>query len=225
MPYHSDMPDCMNITDCLGVFAKSMFPSSGKCGKFIVIPNCNDVLTLEQRTKMITHEIGHTLGFRHAQINCGNNTAEAINDNDCSLVNGLNHLWGTPQCDQWSVMWSGENTNQINAYDQISASMLYPAYGYPPEVDFIVPATSNNPAYKAWTFYMNNYLPWYEFNLVLYKVNSNNTVTWLKQTGWYLGSQPKGISYTGLGNYRVSIMGRNYRGDFGLTTDYYTSIP
>ncbi len=117
-------------------------PINLEIGQWIVVTSClSSKPTLFEKTNIIAHEIVHTLGFRHANFGCSTNLESACDyafwENP---VWGANDLWGTPICDNNSLMTSSHIGNTFSDNDIKAARMLYPD-GMPPTITGVVTGT------------------------------------------------------------------------------------
>ncbi|RDC56413.1 hypothetical protein DU508_12500 [Pedobacter chinensis] len=123
-------PNTITFTDATtdpelnGYYAISEFPTNDNAGFRIRINgNLYNSLSDSQKIYILTHEIGHCLGFRHTD-NPGNDSFGTI------------QIPGTPTSDPNSVMNSGSynsvvpNWSSFSTYDVIAAQTLYPPGPY-----------------------------------------------------------------------------------------------
>ncbi len=107
--------------------AQAHFPvgATGQPGDSIFINTIGPSLTASQQVYNMTHEFGHTVGFRHSNwqgYQCNGPRYET------QYPEGANLVTGTPQADASSVMnacsgdrsWAG-----FSHYDQVAASQIY----------------------------------------------------------------------------------------------------
>ena len=112
-----------------GAVAVGEFPNADHAGYRIRINTTEyNYLTPSQKTFVITHEIGHCLGFRHTNWH--------QNPGDYQEPAGAVLIPGTPSTDQASIMNSGQNGvpvpnwNGFSSYDIIGSQTLYPYSTY-----------------------------------------------------------------------------------------------
>jgi hypothetical protein len=116
-----------------GTGASAGFPSGGLPYGTVLMGD--DILPgygLAAATHVITHELGHCVGFRHSDyydrsISCG---GAAVNEGDADV--GVVHIPGTPNTASWngSVMnscYNAGSTGQWTAGDLTALSTLYPS--------------------------------------------------------------------------------------------------
>ncbi|HEV7586914.1 MAG TPA: M57 family metalloprotease [Longimicrobium sp.] len=106
-----------------GVIATGSFPASGLPGSTVTISSAYTTpLSAAQKTWVMVHELGHTLGFRHSNWQANGETTTPF---------GASQVPGTPSSDLASVMritpatnptWSG-----FNSYDAAANAYAYPA--------------------------------------------------------------------------------------------------
>lgn len=102
------------------------FPSGGAPYKWVQVYGLNNYST-DVNEHVITHEIGHCIGFRHtdwfSRQSCGQNT------NEGSAGVGANHISGTPTgYDSTSIMLACFNsgvTGEFNSNDRRALQTLY----------------------------------------------------------------------------------------------------
>lgn len=109
------------------------FPSGGNPGKFIKIFGGMDNYNNNVNEHVITHEMGHALGFRHTDYalrRCDN-----INEGTAGSIGAL-HIPGTPTANRWgqsgldtdSIMIScfgGSEDGEFSTYDTVALEYLY----------------------------------------------------------------------------------------------------
>ena len=90
------------------------FPLNGSFGRKIWI-NTDESISSSDRVRLIIHELGHTIGFKHTNESVGSDGSR---------------IPGTPISDYWSVMNQGfTNTppmSPITSHDAIAFSEIYP---------------------------------------------------------------------------------------------------
>ncbi|MDW3649615.1 MAG: M57 family metalloprotease [Bacteroidia bacterium] len=103
------------------------FPSGGDPYKWIQIYSGLDSYSTNVNEHVITHEIGHAVGFRHTDYfsrqSCGQNT------NEGSAGVGANHVPGTPTgYDSNSIMlacFSSNEDGEFGSFDVVALEYLY----------------------------------------------------------------------------------------------------
>lgn len=226
-----ELPSCALVsTDNYGCFdfgyAHSNFPSNGQCGKWITISNCdNEVsgtglpITPIQKRNIMTHEMGHAIGFRHSDaLSNLDGSIELTFDLGCleNPVIGANLLpFGVPG-DHTSVLSSGLINNPMGYMDQKAGRMLYPDDCCAPSILYVVTANISPSCSlcRVWTAYVDNSLPWCYWRLELFKVIGSNE-TFVKNGSWVTGNiETVGMQQYGAGTYKMYVVGKNYGGDF-----------
>lgn len=107
-------------------YAIAEFPSADNAGYRIRV-NTSYTLTESQKIFILTHELGHCLGFRHTNW---------ASDGEPSQPVGAYQISGTPTTDSQSIMNSGSafsgvpNWSGFSTYDVIAAQTLYPFSAY-----------------------------------------------------------------------------------------------
>lgn len=114
-------------------YASSVFPSSGNPGNTVYINTYwyGSTETTFNIPTVVTHEIGHCIGFRHTDwgdrtFSCGGLGPVS----EGSSPDGAIHIPGTPtdaEADSWMLACMGINENRpFTAYDQIALKTVYP---------------------------------------------------------------------------------------------------
>lgn len=112
------------IQDCgsTSVIACAQLPSSGRPGGTIYINRAFDSYSVNQKTRILAHEFGHTLGLLHTDGHLYNERWPA------------QFIRETPQTDASSVMnafYGGDPWVGFSYYDVRAASILFPGVGFP----------------------------------------------------------------------------------------------
>lgn len=225
MPDFPELPICAKNAHCEnGVNARSAYPVDFKVGKWIVITDCSgNEYNLTQKTNIIAHELGHTLGFRHSDFGCALNEEEAY-DFFCldTPAWGATHIFGTPPCDQNSLMYSSSQDNTFTDDDKRAARILYPISGAPsPTISSLVIGNCGTHC-RVWTAYITNPVPWYTLRLRLKNMTTNQIV----KVGNVIpgNSVVTSLSYGLAGNYSLQLLGMNYQGNITTYSAYYTVV-
>lgn len=115
-----------------GAYAEATFPSNDSPGfKIRINPSAMASISASQRLFILTHEVGHCLGFRHSDMLYSSNSSQEIN-----APEGYNLVPGTPDFDTYSVMNSAEhfstvpNWSGFSFYDEVAARNTYPFRPY-----------------------------------------------------------------------------------------------
>jgi len=143
--YSSGNYDIVVYVDDLGAptsngmtIARSSFPeSNGDAGSTVIINK--HALNSFSNSKMVftmTHEFGHSLGFRHTNWfdRNSNGRDDGAGDNEGAGSIGAVHLAGTPTgLDESSIMKATVlNWNGFSNYDEIALRVMYPSSTTPP---------------------------------------------------------------------------------------------
>ncbi len=200
------------------------FAFNGRPGRFIAInrPVWNQTLTT--RAAVVAHEMGHALGYVHANAESQFDAAEFTDA--CGNDQERFFLHGTPENALNSIMTTdlGGNGGSVlfhnNAGDARAAQLLYPALSAPGPIS-VTAAPISSP------INLGGGMREYEINVVMPSAPAYyNVQITLTYTG---GGSPYGnhnltqvrladrTRFTGIwrkGNYTVSVSGMNYKGDF-----------
>ena len=214
VPDFPNLPNCAKDMKCGFSKARASYPINQDIGSWVAIAGCSLTTpfpTLTQKTNIVAHEIGHTLGFRHADFGCAGN-GEPTYDTQCPEYPawGANHLWGTSTCDETSLMAANDD-NSFNDNDRKAARMLYPE-GTPPSITGVSKLVCVSPPNcHAWRIYVSNPLPWYRLKVRLKRLSTNTFIIGNE----VLGNQSS-ITFTSTaltpGNYQFQVMGIDYSG-------------
>lgn len=205
----SEVPAC-GIPHCDLIKALGSFPVDCRVGPWLVLSNCIGTTTQTQKDNIVTHELGHTLGFRHASLGCPDDPEPAYHI-ECIAVNGANHLFWTPNCDHTSLMSSGAVDNPLNAYDKMAARMLYPDCCQGNLSITGVTASTCGTHCRSWQAAISNTMPWYQVRLQL---RNSTGIGAIKSSNWVLGDNTTlTISHNVAGTYKIVAQGKNYRGE------------
>lgn len=207
----------------IGGAGRACFPFNGRCGRFVSLDRANWG-GLPNQASIVAHELGHTLGYRHADAAA---RGEDTHDHDqCGNdIDGIVFLHGTVNNAVNSIMTSGPGSmgvlppNMNGAADIRAAQLLYPdqngggptavtATGVGPNIPF---AGGFRDFRITWTFpaapayhnveirfvYLGGGAPFGLHNTTYVRTNDTNTLTgtWRK------------------GNYRIEVRGMNYGRD------------
>lgn len=108
-------------------FARGMFPIGGLVGSAVIINLAsNTTPNADGRRTIMRHEIGHTLGYRHADA-----VANSEGNVACGGVNvgAPTLICGTPSAESTSIMWSTTTGTVLVPFtnnDLRAARLLYP---------------------------------------------------------------------------------------------------
>ncbi len=226
-PLGADMTIRNSTNTTLG---QACFPINGQVGNLIELnennlynlpltfngPNCGPftrTLDIQERVNIMIHEMGHTIGFFHADSNPNSITGNAGCGN--TVVNEGFLLHGTTPNDISSVMTSGPiqlgasdcNINGINPADLRAAQLLYPDPGIAdiPDIASITTVSGNT---RRLTINYPASPAYYQVEICIspagapfrcfFTPATQNTFDFLAPPGFTL----------------VRIAGLNYRGDF-----------
>ncbi|MCC7222916.1 MAG: hypothetical protein IT273_04265 [Chitinophagales bacterium] len=93
MPDFPNLPNCAKTMECGLSKARASYPINQDIGSWVAIAGCfltTPFPTLMQKTNIVAHEIGHALGFRHANFGCvGNDELPTIPNAQKTLLGGL----------------------------------------------------------------------------------------------------------------------------------------
>jgi hypothetical protein len=116
--------------------------------------------TAVQRRNLVTHELGHTIGFRHSNVVPGCNSGRLEDTTNATLAPG------TPRCDNGSVMvWAGQN-NGVNANDRTALRHMYPpattwmTYAFTPGLSLSWGTITGVAAYRLFQGHWYKYQDW-----------------------------------------------------------------
>lgn len=217
----TELPACA-IPRCDGIKALAAFPVDCRVGRWLVLSTCTDAVNQTQKNNIVTHELGHTLGFRHASFGCTTpGDTEASYHVECTSVNGANHLFWTPNCDHTSLMSSGAVDNALNDYDKMSARMLYPDCCQGNLSISGVTTNSCGTHCRSWQATISNTMPWYQLRLLLRNSAGQN----VKLSNWVLGDNTTlTLNHNIAGTYKLIVQGKNYRGETVTTSGGVTVV-
>lgn len=232
LPDFPELPTCAKKLHCIdGTYAQAAFPVAQSIGSWIAITTCfPGELTLFEKTNIAAHEIGHALGFRHANYGCNTNIEEEyMYDCPDNLVLGANHLWGTPQCDPTSLMTPSAIGNTFNISDMRSARMVYPDGSIPPYLEYVIMSNKiGNTNCRIFTARVINQAPWYQLKVQMIKISNNQVV---KESPIELGGDTNNstyksiaVQYCGSGSYKFQVVGIAYDGIRMVTSNTYNVI-
>ncbi|QXU43059.1 M57 family metalloprotease [Pedobacter sp. D749] len=119
-----------------GAVADAYFPSNGLIGFRIGVNTSFSSLSDSQKTFVISHEVGHTIGFRHTNW-FATESANGVNN---GITVGAYTIPGTPNSgnnpDPNSVFNSGAGLQQVpnwtnfSSFDLAALKTLYPRFGF-----------------------------------------------------------------------------------------------
>jgi hypothetical protein len=169
--YSSGSYDILVYVDDLGnggTIARSTFPeSNGDAGATVVINrNMLNSLSSSQIEFTMTHEFGHSLGFRHTNWfdRNSNGQNDGAGDNEGAGSIGAVLLAGTPSgLDESSIMKATVlNWNGFSQYDEIGLRVMYPSSTTPPPSSGIDgPSTVADGQYATFTSPTGSSYQWY----------------------------------------------------------------
>lgn len=103
------------------------FPSSGQPNKFVQLWTGMDNQNVNVNEHVITHEIGHSVGFRHSDYfsrqSCGQNTDEGAGTIGAIRVSGTPSGWDSTSL--MNACFSLNTNGEFNNYDIIALQNIY----------------------------------------------------------------------------------------------------
>ena len=110
-----------------GAGGSAGFPSNGRPNKFIQIYAGLDPYNTNVTEHVITHEIGHSVGFRHTDYQTRQSCGQNVNEGSAGV--GANPIPGTPAgYDPTSIMlacFSSNEDGEFGQYDVVALNYLY----------------------------------------------------------------------------------------------------
>ncbi len=212
---------CLQSLDA-GTFAIAVYPANNNPGYAISINGTGPATNLNGKITVMTHELGHTLGFRHSDYptRIDNRTEPVSDPYACgNPFYGANLLFGTPERDLASNMVSGTtgfDLVPLNAADVRSARMLYPNALAAPQLDNVVLGSgviqftvSNVDAKAAFLLlYSTREVTFPSPGTVITQVNNSR---YNPANGTYVAIVPSDFTRTARTYYVRTV---NYKGDF-----------
>jgi Dual-action HEIGH metallo-peptidase len=128
-----------------GVIAQANFPASGGPGATVTITTASTSLSSSQKIWVMVHELGHTIGYRHADWQANGESSSPL---------GATQVPNTPSSDNGSVMRAiaGPSWNGFNSNDHATNAYVYPAPAVALTSDGL---DANNSAHFTWTAISN----------------------------------------------------------------------
>jgi predicted Zn-dependent protease len=206
-----------------GTFAVAVYPTNNNPGYAVSINGSGPASNLNGKITIMTHELGHCLGFRHSdwQNRVQTGVVETVNEpNGCgNPYYGANLLFNTPERDLGSIMISGVtgfDLITLNAADVRSARMLYPNALAAPQLDNVAVGTgivsftvSNvDPKAAFLLLYSTREVTFPSPGTVIVQVNNSR---YNPANGSYVAVVPADFTRTARTYY---VRTSNYKGDF-----------